>query len=223
MTRDSSLPGDPPDDEPEPDPSGRLSTTSPGLLVGLALARLVADRGGSVVSVGTSAGTVSAPGGLDVAALGEAWVTSGEGLVKSLGLEPQPAWAVFGADADILFIGSKTGTLTHDGAAHVFQRRDDGWSEIAVLRTCAPEAGRFGSRVADTSKSSAVRYSSQRATHSWSATSSGPSGPTWNSHWPTITSALMPLMDRPAARQLSRCSISGSLGAMRPSASPRIR
>ena len=43
--------------------------------------------------------------------------------------------------------------------------------------------------------SSAMRYSSQRATHSWSATSSGPSGPTWNSHWPGMTSALMPEID----------------------------
>ena len=57
-------------------------------LVGLALARLVADRGGSVVSVGTGAGTVSEPGGLDVSALGEAWAASGEGLVKSLGPDP---------------------------------------------------------------------------------------------------------------------------------------
>ena len=87
--------------------------------VGLALARLVADRGGTVVAVGTGAGTVSAPDGLDVAALGEAWAASGEGMVKALGLDPQPAWAVFGADADVLFIGSKTGTLTHEGAEHV--------------------------------------------------------------------------------------------------------
>ena len=43
-------------------------------------------------------------------------------------------------------------------------------------------------------KSSAMRYSSQRAIHSWSETSSGPSGPTWNSHWPGMTSALMPEM-----------------------------
>ena len=88
-------------------------------LVGLALARLVADRGGSVVSVSTGAGTVSEPGGLDVSALGEAWASSGEGLVKSLGPDPRPAWEVFGADADVLFVGSKTGTLTHEGAEHV--------------------------------------------------------------------------------------------------------
>ncbi len=46
--------------------------------------------------------------------------------------------------------------------------------------------------------------SNQRATHSWSATSSRPSGPTWNSHCPGMTSALMPEIDRPAARQASR-------------------
>ena len=38
------------------------------------------------------------------------------------------------------------------------------------------------------------------------ATSSGLSGPIWNSHWPGMTSALMPEMPRPASRQLSRCA-----------------
>jgi hypothetical protein len=47
-------------------------------------------------------------------------------------------------------------------------------------------------------KSSPRRYSSQRATSTWSPVSSGPVGPIWNSHWPGITSALMPLMVRPA-------------------------
>jgi glutamate dehydrogenase (NAD(P)+) len=87
--------------------------------VGLALARLVADRGGSVVAVGTGSGTASTADGFDANALDEAWSASGEGMVKALGTEPKPAWTVFGADADVLFIGSKTGTLTHDGAEHV--------------------------------------------------------------------------------------------------------
>jgi glutamate dehydrogenase (NAD(P)+) len=87
--------------------------------VGLALARLVADRGGSVVAIGTGAGTALAPQGFDVHALGDAWTASGEGMVRSIAGDAKPAWAVFGADADVLFIGSKTGTLTHDGAAHV--------------------------------------------------------------------------------------------------------
>ncbi|MEA3215648.1 MAG: hypothetical protein QOJ19_1804 [Acidimicrobiia bacterium] len=87
--------------------------------VGLALARLVADRGGSVVAVGTTAGTVSQPDGFDVAALGEAWSSSGEGLVKALGTPPSPAWAVLGADADLLFVGSKVGAINHEAAEQV--------------------------------------------------------------------------------------------------------
>jgi glutamate dehydrogenase/leucine dehydrogenase len=86
--------------------------------VGLALARLLADRGASVVALGTGAGTVEQPGGFDVAALGEAWAASGEGRVKAIGA-PSPAWRVFGADADVLFVGSKAGTLSHEGAEQV--------------------------------------------------------------------------------------------------------
>jgi hypothetical protein len=40
-------------------------------------------------------------------------------MVKSLGDKPQPAWSIFGADADVLFIGSKAGTLSHEGSEHV--------------------------------------------------------------------------------------------------------
>src|SRR5436309_3299471 len=47
----------------------------------------------------------------------------------------------------------------------------------------------LGSSVAETPKSSAMRYSSHRAIHSWSDTSSGASGPTWNSHWPGLVGA----------------------------------
>jgi glutamate dehydrogenase/leucine dehydrogenase len=85
---------------------------------GLALARLLADRGASVVALGTGAGTVEQPDGFDVAALGEAWAAAGDGLVKSIGT-PAPAWKVFAADADVLFIGSKAGTLSHEGAEQV--------------------------------------------------------------------------------------------------------
>ena len=83
--------------------------------VGLALARLVADRGGSVVAVATGAGAQVDEGGFDVAALGEAWVRGGEGMVKAGSANPTPAWTVFGTDADLLFVGSKAGALTHEG------------------------------------------------------------------------------------------------------------
>ena len=82
--------------------------------VGLALARLVADRGGSVVAVATGAGAQVDEGGFDVATLGEAWVRGGEGMVKEGSANPAPAWTVFGTDADLLFVGSKTGALTHE-------------------------------------------------------------------------------------------------------------
>lgn len=41
----------------------------------------------------------------------------------------------------------------------------------------------------------------QQQPPTWSPVSSGPVGPIWNSHCPGITSALMPLMMRPACRQ----------------------
>ena len=63
----------------------------------------------------------------------------------------------------------------------------------------------LGSRVANTPKSSAIRNSSQRATHSWSPTSGGARTPIWNSHWPIITSAFVPSMPRPAFMQATVC------------------
>ena len=64
----------------------------------------------------------------------------------------------------------------------------------------SPRIG-LGSRVANTPKSSAMRKSSQRATHSWSPMSRGDRTPSWNSHWPIITSAFVPSMAMPASMQ----------------------
>jgi uncharacterized membrane protein len=86
---------------------------------GLALARLVADRGGSVIAISTGAGTVSQPDGFDTARLAEAWAASGDGLVKALGAPPEPAWAILGSDVDVLFVGSKVGVVTHETADQV--------------------------------------------------------------------------------------------------------
>ena len=60
----------------------------------------------------------------------------------------------------------------------------------------SPRIG-LGSSVANTPKSSAMRNSSHRATQSWSDMSRGESTPIWNSHWPIITSALVPSMAMP--------------------------
>ncbi len=63
----------------------------------------------------------------------------------------------------------------------------------------------FGSKVANTPKSSAIRNRSHRATQSWSDTIRGGRTPTWNSHWPIITSALVPSIPRPASMQATVC------------------
>jgi glutamate dehydrogenase/leucine dehydrogenase len=66
--------------------------------------------------VATGAGTQVDEGGFDVAALGDAWAEAGDGMVKSGPAKPTPAWSIFTADTDLLFIGSKAGALGHDGA-----------------------------------------------------------------------------------------------------------
>jgi glutamate dehydrogenase/leucine dehydrogenase len=84
---------------------------------GPALAAAVVEQGGTVVAVGTTAGSVAAPGGLDPAALEQAWAASGAGFVKELGEEPSAADAVFAAEADVLVAGSKAGVVDHELAA----------------------------------------------------------------------------------------------------------
>ena len=42
--------------------------------------------------------------------------------MKTFGAEPKPGWAIFGAKADVLLIGSKAGALSHEGAANVKAR-----------------------------------------------------------------------------------------------------
>ncbi|MDY7105499.1 MAG: hypothetical protein S0880_30290 [Actinomycetota bacterium] len=81
---------------------------------GLAVARLVEAQGGSVVAVATADGMV-ATDSTDAAALGEAWAADGQGLVASLG-DAQPGWKLYGTAADVLFVGSKAGAMTHQGA-----------------------------------------------------------------------------------------------------------
>ena len=47
------------------------------------------------------------------------------------------------------------------------------------------------------------KKNSEKIQLTWSPTSSGPTGPIWNSHWPGMTSALMPEMMRPALMHAS--------------------
>jgi len=87
----------------------------------LALLEALTERGARVVAVGTSAGTAEHAEGFDPAVLAER-ADQGPGMVKSLVDKPRPAWAIFGADADVLFVGSRPGVLSHEGAAHVKAR-----------------------------------------------------------------------------------------------------
>jgi hypothetical protein len=64
----------------------------------------------------------------------------------------------------------------------------------------------LASKLTSTSKSSAMRSSSQRATHSWSPTSTVPSTPIWNSHWLIMTSAFVPSIAIPARMHANVCA-----------------
>ncbi len=86
---------------------------------GLALARQATESGAGVVAVATAAGTALQADGFDVAALAEGWATQEDALATSMGSAQKPGWAVWGADADVVFCGSKAGAMTHEGAANV--------------------------------------------------------------------------------------------------------
>jgi len=82
---------------------------------GPALAAAVTDRGGTIISIATTAGAVSVTG-VDVASIGAAWAAYGADMIGELG-ETDEAWKVFAAGADVLFSGSKMGAINHDTAA----------------------------------------------------------------------------------------------------------
>jgi glutamate dehydrogenase (NAD(P)+) len=89
---------------------------------GLALARQASAEGASIVAVAAGNGTALDPAGFDAGALGEAWAADEEAMTRSLGAEQKPGWAVWGADAEVIFAGSKAGAMTHEGAAYVRAR-----------------------------------------------------------------------------------------------------
>ena len=86
---------------------------------GLELATDLAARGARIVAISTASGTASSAEGFDPAALAEGLAAHRADLVTALGVDAKPGWAVFGAAADALFVGSKTGALDHNGAPHV--------------------------------------------------------------------------------------------------------
>lgn len=75
--------------------------------------------GATVVAVATAAGCVADPAGIDPARLTAALDEHGAAAVEHLDLTAGAAGAVFAADADVLFTGSKVGAIDHDVAASV--------------------------------------------------------------------------------------------------------
>lgn len=78
-----------------------------------------AARGAHITAVGTTAGTAVAADGFDPDTLVAAITEHGPAAVEHLGPDPAAAGAVFAADVDVLFTGSKPGVLDHDTAAAV--------------------------------------------------------------------------------------------------------
>lgn len=86
-----------------------------------ALAGAVAHRGARVVGLATAEGSLTAAGGFDAAALAEAWSAHGDRALGALagddGLDP--AGALWGTSADVVFAGSKMGVVHHGVAGQL--------------------------------------------------------------------------------------------------------
>jgi glutamate dehydrogenase (NAD(P)+) len=85
---------------------------------GTALPALLGEllsAGASVVAVGSAAGALVETGGVDVAAVMEAFREHGDDFAGALGSDAAPA-AVLGAEADVLMCGSKLGLIDHQVA-----------------------------------------------------------------------------------------------------------
>jgi glutamate dehydrogenase/leucine dehydrogenase len=82
---------------------------------GPSLARRVAEQGGKVVALSTSAGAVLSADGFDASAIADGWTASGAAMIEGLG-EVEPAWKATIQKADIVFAGSKMGVISHANA-----------------------------------------------------------------------------------------------------------
>lgn len=112
--------------------------------VGIALARQLGEAGAGIVAVATGAGTALEPDGFDAMALAEAFAASDEAMVKSIGSSQKPAWAAWGADADVVFCGSKAGAMTHEGAANLKARTVVPIGPVPVTAKALAVMGRAG-------------------------------------------------------------------------------
>jgi glutamate dehydrogenase (NAD(P)+) len=83
---------------------------------GLGIAREVERQGGSVARIATAKGCVS--GSFDAATLADAWLAAGPACVEQLGDLGKP-WEIWKGDVDALFVGSKPGAMSGQGAETV--------------------------------------------------------------------------------------------------------
>lgn len=81
--------------------------------------REVTAGGGRIVAVGSAKGSAADPGGFDPDALAAAVSERGADAIEGLGGEQGAVPAVFAADADVVFAGSKVGVIDHDVAATI--------------------------------------------------------------------------------------------------------
>ncbi|MEC9088906.1 MAG: hypothetical protein VX734_05855 [Actinomycetota bacterium] len=81
--------------------------------VGLSVAREVERLGGHVERIATSKGCVT--GQFDSSTLADAWMDSGVNCIEKLGAPGKP-WDVWKADVDAIFVGSKPGAISGEGA-----------------------------------------------------------------------------------------------------------
>ena len=82
------------------------------------LAGAIAARGGTIIAVSTSTGTITSNTGIDADALAEAYAAEGPDCVNRFGEVAHPM-AVFGSGAGVTFAGSKTGVVDHTVAGQL--------------------------------------------------------------------------------------------------------
>ena len=80
---------------------------------GVAIAREIQTQGGTVARVSTAKGCVT--GEFDAATLADAFMSSGPAAVEQLGEVGKP-WEIWKGDVDALFVGSKPGAMSGEGA-----------------------------------------------------------------------------------------------------------
>ncbi|MEO5837482.1 MAG: hypothetical protein ABIQ73_30265 [Acidimicrobiales bacterium] len=91
-------------------------------LSSLPLLELLAHQDARIVAVGTSAGTATNSAGFDAAELRGLMAAHGDDCVAHLNGDALPANRIFGADADVMFVGSRLGALNDRSAPFVKAR-----------------------------------------------------------------------------------------------------